>query len=98
MEECGALDQKSNSSLCCCSRANVARAPRWRIWCPCRGRKVAERKEKEVGWIVIKGKERKNIAHAKKGEVARRADGERKLCMLKTVRWEERRKEEKSAC
>ncbi len=33
--------------------------------------------------------------HAKKGEVGGRADGERKLCMLKTVRWEERpRKEE----
>jgi hypothetical protein len=47
----------------------------------------------------MKGKERKNTAHAKKGEVGGRADGERKLCMLKTVRWEERRsKEEKSAC
>ncbi len=30
----------------------------------------------------MKGKERKNTAYAKKGEVGGRADGERKLCKV----------------
>jgi hypothetical protein len=61
----------------------------------------------------MKGKERKNTAYAKKGEVGGRADGERKLCkvggeaeegrkisMLKRRRVKEKerqRKEESSA-
>ncbi len=44
----------------------------------------------------MKGKERKNTAHAKKDEVGGKADGERKLFMLKMVRWEERRRKDES--